>query len=236
MFVCLFWDVVSLCNPRCLELTALLPQPSKCRNYRCVPLWVYVLEQEFLHCTLTSVRTLDEVSKGVCTVPQMRCLKLSVEQHFRNSQFEIMSQKPINKQITTPPKQKQKIKWKYWGHSYVPFESIFTKKPHVATGCKLQVKRGGWKLQGNWGCTCAGCYRPEEHPCTRMSGQGLGQVLGPSSSIMDILVSRKNNREWATIMSPGSITAIHDLNVYLVNPLSHRSNCLPEMETITWRD
>lgn len=118
----------------------------------------------------------------------------------------------------------------------MPFESIFTKKPYVATGCKLQVKRGGWKLQGNWGCTCAGCYRPEDHPCTRMSGQGLGQVLGPSSSIMDIFVSRKNNREWVTIMSPGSITAIHDLNVYLVNPLSHRSNCLPEMETSTWRD
>lgn len=50
--------------------------------------------------------------------------------------------------------------------------------------------------------SCAGCYRPQEHPCTRMSGQGLGQVLGPSSSIMDIFVSRKNNREWATIMSP----------------------------------
>lgn len=166
----------------------------------------------------------------------MRCLKLNVEQHFRNSQFEIMSQKQTNKQIRTTPKQKQKMKQKYRGHSYVPFESIFTKSHMSPLAAQLQVKWGGWKLQGNWDCTCAGWHRPEEHPCTQMSGQGLGQVLGPSSSIMEIFVSRKNNREWATIMSPGSITAIHDLNVYLVNPLSHRYNCLLEMETITWRD
>lgn len=55
-------------------------------------------------------------------------------------------------------------------------------------------------------------------------------MLGLSTSIKDIFVGRKNNREWAIIISPGSTTAIHDLNVYLVNPLSHKSNCFPEME------
>lgn len=33
-------------------------------------------------------------------------------------------------------------------------------------------------------------------------------------------------------MSPGSIMAIHGLNIYLANPLSHKHNCLPEMEAL----
>lgn len=33
-------------------------------------------------------------------------------------------------------------------------------------------------------------------------------------------------------MSSGSIIAIHGINVYLVNPLSHKYNHLPEMEAL----
>lgn len=101
--------------------------------------------------------------------------------------------------------------------------------------CRLN--RGVNKVAGELGPHMCKMAQAQGTPLCPDVRSRTDQVVGPSTSTKDIFVSRKNNREWATIMSSGSIIrAIHDLNVYLVNPLSHKSNCFPEMGIIPASD